>query len=72
MERIFKVLNLDCAHCANKMEGAISKIDGVNNVSVNFLAQKIVLEYEENKQESIIEKMLAICKKIEPDCIIKI
>ncbi len=44
IEKIFKMNDLDCAHCADRMEQAIAKIDGVSSVSVNFMAQKMVIE----------------------------
>ena len=38
MKKKFKMEELDCANCAAKMEAAIKKIEGVNEVSINFLA----------------------------------
>ena len=40
----FKIKNLDCANCANELEGALRKIDIIENVSINFLAQKLTFE----------------------------
>ena len=44
MKKTFKLLDLDCAHCAQKMEDGIRKLDGVQKVTVNFLSQKLTLE----------------------------
>lgn len=72
MKKVFKIENLDCAVCASKMEEGISKIDGVENVSVSFLTQKIRLNADENKIDEIIEKMVKVCKRVEPDCKIEL
>ena len=44
MKKKFKMEDLDCANCAAKMEAAIKKIKGVNEVSINFLAQKMIID----------------------------
>lgn len=67
MRKVFKLDNLDCANCAAKMEDAIKKIDGVQNASMRFMTQKLVIEADENKMEEILDQAAAICKKIEPD-----
>ena len=71
MKKVYLMENLECAHCASKMEQAIGKLEGVESVSVSFLTQKIILNAEESKLEQIITEAQKICKKIEPDCIIK-
>lgn len=70
MKKTFKLTDLDCAHCAAKMEEAISKIDGVNSVSVNFMTQKMKLDADDERFDEILDEAIAICKKIEPDCVI--
>ena len=44
MKKRYKMIDLDCANCAAKMEDAIRKIDGVNDVSVSFLSQKLTID----------------------------
>ena len=44
MKFVFKLEDLDCAHCAAKMEKEIAKLDGVQSISISFLAQKLTLE----------------------------
>ena len=44
MKKVFKMIDLDCANCAAKMENEIRKIDGVIDVNISFLAQKMTLE----------------------------
>lgn len=68
MKKKFKLMDLDCANCAVKMETAILKIDGVQSASVSFLSQKLTIEAEENEMDSIMKKVASVCKKIEPDC----
>ena len=68
MKKVFKMQDLDCAHCAAKMQDAIAKIDGVNSVSINFLMQKMTLEADDAAFDEIIKKAQKAIKKIEPDC----
>ena len=68
MKKTFCIEELECAHCAAKMEAEIAKLDGVESVSVAFLSQKLTLEANDALFDSILEKAVKICKKIEPDC----
>ena len=68
MKKVFKMQDLECANCAAKMEQAISKIDGVISVSVNFMTQKLTIEADEGDMDGIVKEAAKICKKIEPDC----
>ncbi len=68
MKKVFKMENLDCAHCASRMETAISKIGGINSVSVNFVFQKLTLDADNVVFDAVLEKAVAVCKKIEPKC----
>ena len=68
MKKKFNLENLDCAHCAAKMEDAIKKIDGVKDASINFMLLKLTVEADEDKFNDIMKQAVAVCKKIEPDC----
>lgn len=68
MKKVFRLEDLDCAHCAAKMEDAINKIDGVESAQVNFLLQKLTLEAADAEFDAVLEKAVKACKKIEPDC----
>ena len=68
MKKVFKLEDLDCAHCAAKMQDAIAKIDGVKSVSVNFLMQKMTLEADDAVFEDVLKKAQKAIKKVEPDC----
>lgn len=72
MKKVIAMQDLDCANCAAKMENAIQKIDGVNSASVNFMTQKMVVDIDETRAEQILKEIKAVCKRIEPDCILKI
>ena len=68
MKKKFKMQDLDCANCAAKMEEAIKKIDGVEDASVSFMTQKLTIEAEESRMDEIMKQVVAVCKKVEPDC----
>lgn len=68
MKKKYKLENLDCASCAAKMEDAIKKLDGINDASVCFMTQKLTIEAEEDKLDEIMNKIIKICAKVEPDC----
>lgn len=72
MKKVYKVCDLDCANCAMKMENCIKAIDGVNSASVSFMSQRIVLDVDESKSEQIEKEMVRRCRRVEPDCRIKI
>ena len=68
MKKTFKMQDLECAHCAAKMEAAIKKLDGVTDASVNFLTQKLTIEGDDARFDAIVKEAAAICRKVEPDC----
>ena len=70
MKKQFKLADLDCANCAAKMEEAIKRIDGVNDASVSFMTQKLVLEADDDRFEAVLDEAQHACKKFEPDCVI--
>ncbi len=72
MKKTFKLDGLDCANCAAKMENAIRKIDGVRGASVSFLTQKLTIEAEEERMDEILRSAVSLCRKIEPDCTIRV
>ncbi len=71
MKKTFALIDLDCANCAAKMERAIAKIDGVNEVTVSFLAQKLVLDADDARFDKILDEVIATIRKVEPDCRLK-
>ena len=72
MKKKFKLTDLDCANCAAKMEDAIRKIEGVENASVSFMTQKMTIEAAEDQFDRIMQEVVSVCKKVEPDCVINL
>ena len=68
MKKVFKLEDLECAHCAAKMQTAIAKIEGVQSVSINFIMQKMTLEADDAVFEDVLKKAQKAIKKVEPDC----
>ena len=68
MTKIYNI-EVDCANCANKMEEAANKTEGVKSAVVNFMSLKLKIEFEEGSDEkSVMKKVLKNCKKVEDDC----
>ncbi len=72
MKKRFKLTDLDCANCAAKMEEAIKKINGVNDATVSFMAQKMTVDADDARFDEIMKEIVAVCKKVEPDCVINL
>lgn len=72
MKKTIKRIDLDCGHCADKIQRAVQKIDGVTHVEVNFLNQKMILEAPDDKFDSILAEAKLLIKKIEPDVTVKV
>lgn len=70
MKKTFKLQDLDCANCAAKIENSIAALDGVTEIKVNFMSQKMILEAADDKFDEILQKAQKIAKKIEPEMII--
>lgn len=72
MKKKFKLVDLDCANCAAKMEEAIKKIDGVTDASVSFMTQKMSIEADVERFDEIMKQVVDVCRKVEPDCQIQL
>lgn len=68
MKKVFELEELDCAHCAAKMEDAIRKIDGVISANISFMSQKLTIEASDEDFDRILKAAQKAIKKIEPDC----
>ena len=68
MKKTFKLIDLDCANCAAKMEAAIKKLPGVADASVSFMTQKMTIDADDARFDDIMKQVVKACKKIEPDC----
>ncbi len=68
MKKTYKI-DVDCANCANKMEEAARKTEGVKNATVNFMMLKMIVEFEEGQDpKTVMKEVLKNCKKVEDDC----
>ncbi len=67
MKKTFVIEDLECAHCAAKMEEAVKNIDGVVSASVNFIKSSITVEADDIVFDSVMKQAVKECKKIEPD-----
>ena len=68
MKKKFKLQDLDCANCAAKMEESIKKIDGVNDAVVSFMTQKMTVDADDARFDEIMDEVVRVCAKVEPDC----
>ncbi len=68
MKKTYEI-DVDCANCANKMEEAARKTEGVKSCTVNFMTLKMIVEFEDNTDEKeTMKKVLKNCKNVEDDC----
>lgn len=68
MKKTYKI-DVDCANCANKMEDAAKNTAGVKDATVNFMALKMIVEFEEGQDsKAVMQNVLKNCKKVEDDC----
>ena len=72
MKKTYQI-EVDCANCANLMEQATKKTDGVADATVNFMTQKMIVEFAEGADaKDVLKRVLKACKKVEPDCEIEL
>ena len=63
MKKTYKI-DVDCANCANKMEEAARKTEGVQSATVNFMALKMIVEFAEGQDpKAVMEQVRRNCKK---------
>lgn len=68
MKKTYKI-DVDCANCANKMEDAAKNTAGVKDATVNFMALKMIVEFEEGADaKAVMKDVRKNCKKVEDDC----
>ena len=66
-------IEVDCANCANLMDEAARKTAGVAAATVNFMTQKMIVEFEDGQDEAkVMKQVKKACKKVEPDCEIEL
>ena len=68
MKKTYKI-EVDCANCANKMEEATKKTEGVKDAVVNFMTLKMKVAFEEGADIPVVmDQVLKNCRKVESDC----
>lgn len=67
MKKAYKI-TIDCANCANKVEAAVNTIQGVNHATLNFMTQKLIVDFEEGADiDTVMAEIKKKGKKIERD-----
>ncbi len=62
-------IEVDCANCAEKMQAAAGKVSGVKEAVINFILQRMVVEFEEGvDRKGVMKEVVRACKRVEPDC----
>ncbi len=68
MKKTYKI-DVDCANCANKMEEATKNTEGVKDATVNFMALKMKVEFEDGADvDAVMQEVVKNCKVVEDDC----
>ena len=68
MKKTYRI-EVDCANCANKMEDAARRVSGVQDVTVNFMTQKMIVNFAEGADaDAVMKDVVSRCKKVEDDC----
>ena len=61
-------IEVDCANCAAAVERKLAELEGIEKVSISYMAQKMILDYAEGVDEKgKLKDMLEVARKIEPD-----
>ncbi len=66
MKKKFKI-EVDCANCAAKIETAAKQVPGVTDASVSFMTQKMMLEADDDRFDTVLDEVVKVAKKVEPD-----
>ena len=68
MRKSFRLDEIDCANCARKLQDALARVEGVTSVSVNFMTQKMTLEAADDQFDAVLDRVIRLASRIEPDC----
>ena len=67
MKKTYKI-EVDCANCANLMEETVKKSEGVKDAVVNFMTQKLIVEFEDGQDaKSVMQAVIKNCKNVDDD-----
>ena len=65
-EVVFSIKGLDCANCAASIERAVQKLDGIDNVVVDFISSRMIINVESSaNRERLIELAMKTAHKVE-------
>ncbi len=68
VKKTYMMEDLDCANCARKMQDAVCKLEGVDDCEINFMMQKMIIEYDDENEDKILKQVKKCVKRVEPDC----
>ena len=61
-------IEVDCANCAAAVERKLAELEGIEKVSISFMAQKMIVDFADGVDEKgKLKEMLKVARKIEPD-----
>lgn len=67
----YKIEGLDCANCAVELENELNKLQTVNNLTINFIMQKMTFTCKEENIKNTIKEIEKFIRKEEPDVTIE-
>lgn len=73
MKKVYSIEGIDCANCAAKIENKINKIKGIDEANLNFMMEKLSIEFKvstDEEAEEVMQQVRKIVKKMEPDAVI--
>ena len=68
MRKLFRIDEIDCANCARKLQDALARVEGVTSISINFMTQKLTLEAADDQFDAVLDRVIRLASRIEPDC----
>lgn len=71
MKLKFKLKGIDCANCAAELEREIQKVEGVQEASISFMTEKMIIECDDQEKDKVIERIKKLVKREEPDAILE-
>ena len=61
-------ISVDCINCANTMEDIANNTPGVIDAAVSFMTQKMTVDADDARFDEIMDEVVRVCAKVEPDC----
>lgn len=72
MKKIVKLEGLCCANCATKIEEGVKKLDGVEEATLSFMTQRLVIQVADGKENQVLEAARVLADRIEPEAEFKV